>query len=278
MPLTTPSKIHRLRGSSSGPNRSGSMTAIGRAPMEKMSRRIPPTPVAAPWYGSTADGWLWLSMRMATAIPSPASITPAPSPSPGPTSTWGASPGRRARWTRDDLYEQCSLHITANIASSRWLGGRPRIGSMAAASSSVRPSSRCRFSTRPTLVTSHEGPSDRAFPSRALAFPGMPPAKKRAKAPMTARHKEALALGREQGRAVRGYLEALEAHKPKRGRKRTPESIERRLRDIETKLPAADPLSRLQLLQERMNLEQELAVKAAGVDIAALEDGFVEAG
>ena len=105
----------------------------------------------------------------------------------------------------------------------------------------------------------------------------MPPAKKRAKAPMTARHKEALALGREQGRAVRGYLEALEAHKPKRGRKRTPESIERRLRDIETKLPAADPLSRLQLLQERMNLEQELAVKAAGVDIAALEDGFVEA-
>ena len=24
-----------------------------------MSRRIPPTPVAAPWNGSTADGWLW---------------------------------------------------------------------------------------------------------------------------------------------------------------------------------------------------------------------------
>src|SRR5438093_7714088 len=100
---------------------------------------------------------------------------------------------------------------------------------------------------------------------------------RRTRSPMSNSHKAALALGREQGRAVRGYLEALEAHKPKRGRKRTPESIERRLRDIETKLPAADPLSRLQLLQERMNLEQELAVKAAGVDIAALEDGFVEA-
>ena len=35
--------------SSSGPKRSGSMSAIGRAPMEKMSRMIPPTPVAAPW-------------------------------------------------------------------------------------------------------------------------------------------------------------------------------------------------------------------------------------
>ena len=33
---------------SMGPKRSESITAIGRAPMVKMSRRIPPTPVAAP--------------------------------------------------------------------------------------------------------------------------------------------------------------------------------------------------------------------------------------
>ena len=33
------------------------------------SRRIPPTPVAAPWNGSTADGWLWLSTLNATAEP-----------------------------------------------------------------------------------------------------------------------------------------------------------------------------------------------------------------
>ena len=31
-----------------GPNRSESITATGRAPMVKMSRRIPPTPVVAP--------------------------------------------------------------------------------------------------------------------------------------------------------------------------------------------------------------------------------------
>ena len=46
---TTPSAIQRLRGSSNGPNLSGSIRAIGRAPMAKMSRRMPPTPVAAPW-------------------------------------------------------------------------------------------------------------------------------------------------------------------------------------------------------------------------------------
>ena len=50
--------------------------------MEKMSRMMPPTPVAAPWYGSTADGWLWLSIRRATARSSPTSMTPAPSPGP----------------------------------------------------------------------------------------------------------------------------------------------------------------------------------------------------
>jgi hypothetical protein len=104
----------------------------------------------------------------------------------------------------------------------------------------------------------------------------MPP-KKRAKPGMSPEHKEALAIGREQGRAVRRYLEALEAHRPKRGRKRTTESIKKRLADIETRLPGADPLSRLQLVQERMNLQSELAGKENAVDLGALEEAFVKA-
>src|SRR5215207_3947341 len=138
IPDTTPSNRYRVRASSRGPKRSGSINAIGRAPIEKMSRMMPPTPVAAPWYGSTADGWLWLSMRTATAMPSPTSMTPAPSP--GPTSTHGASVGRRPRWERDDLYEQCSDHITEYMASSRCVGSRPSSSTTAASSSSVMPS------------------------------------------------------------------------------------------------------------------------------------------
>ena len=94
---------------------------------------------------------------------------------------------------------------------------------------------------------------------------------------MSDSHKAALAEGREQGRAVRRYLEALEAHKPKRGRKRTPESIQKRLSAIEEQLAAADPLTRVHLAQERMNLEAELAAGDNAVDITALEDGFVAA-
>ena len=47
-PETTPSTNQRWRASVSSPKKSGSMTASGRAPIENTSRKIPPTPVAAP--------------------------------------------------------------------------------------------------------------------------------------------------------------------------------------------------------------------------------------
>jgi hypothetical protein len=95
------------------------------------------------------------------------------------------------------------------------------------------------------------------------------------KSPMSDAHKQALAVGREQGRIVRQYLEAIDAHKPKRGRKRTPETMQKRLADIEKKLPTVDPLTRLQLVQERLNLQRELTVSAVATDISELETAFV---
>lgn len=98
----------------------------------------------------------------------------------------------------------------------------------------------------------------------------------REKSPMSDQHKEALAVGREQGRSVRRYLEALELYRPKRGRKRTPESVRRQLKTVEERIENADPLSRLHLLQERMDLEAELAKKEHGVNIAELEEEFIK--
>ncbi len=97
------------------------------------------------------------------------------------------------------------------------------------------------------------------------------------RAPMSDEHKAALAEGREQGRVVRRYLEALELHRPRRGRKRTAESIERRLAAIHERLATADPLNRLQLSQEQMDLEAELAsMGESGVDMGELEEAFVQ--
>jgi len=90
-------------------------------------------------------------------------------------------------------------------------------------------------------------------------------------------HKAALAEGRAQGRAVRRYLEALEAHRPRRGRKRTPESIRKRLERIEAELPEVDPLKRLQLIQERIDLQHELEASETTVDLTALEAAFIDA-
>jgi hypothetical protein len=105
----------------------------------------------------------------------------------------------------------------------------------------------------------------------------MPAKAKRAKSPMSQAHKEALAVGREEGRAVRRYLEALDAHKPKRGRKRSPDTVQRRLEEIDDKLQSSDALSRVHLVQERMNLEYELMSKDAQIDLGALEEEFIKA-
>ena len=99
--------------------------------------------------------------------------------------------------------------------------------------------------------------------------------RKRGPANMSDEHKAALAKGRAEGRAVKAYLEAIAANKPKRGRKRTPESIGKRLAVIDDTVDAADPMTKLQLIQERMDLEAELTRMSEQVDISGLEDDFV---
>lgn len=94
---------------------------------------------------------------------------------------------------------------------------------------------------------------------------------------MSDSHKAALAQGRAQGRAVRIYLEALESAKPKRGRKRTKESVAKRLEQVESQLENADPVKRLQLSQERLDLQAELAAEEETVDLAGIEAEFIAA-
>ncbi len=92
---------------------------------------------------------------------------------------------------------------------------------------------------------------------------------------MTDEHKAALAQGRSEGRAVKAYLEALAANKPKRGRKRTTDTITKRLSTIEKELEEASPLAQLQLVQERMDLQSELESMNDVVDLSGLEEDFV---
>ncbi len=88
--------------------------------------------------------------------------------------------------------------------------------------------------------------------------------------------KSAMAEGRAQSRAISPYLEALESYRPKRGRKRTPESIDRRLQGIDTELESANQIKRLSLIQERLDLLDERRNLGRKVDLSSYEKAFVD--
>ena len=64
-----------------------------------------------------------------------------PAFSPGPCTTSLLRVGSRFRCTRDDLYEQCSLHITLKIPNSVSDGSRPSAALIRSYSSGVMPCS-----------------------------------------------------------------------------------------------------------------------------------------
>jgi hypothetical protein len=94
---------------------------------------------------------------------------------------------------------------------------------------------------------------------------------------MTDDHKHALAEGRAEGRAVKVYLDALEANKPRRGRRRTKASIGERIAAIDVELANASSLKRLLLIQERRDLETELAALGTVPDLSGAEAEFIKA-
>lgn len=100
-----------------------------------------------------------------------------------------------------------------------------------------------------------------------------------AKRHMTDQHKAALVQGREAGRIVRSYLAALEAKQPRRGRKLPLATLQTRLNETNQKISTeTDPLRRLQLVQQRLDLTAaiERQGNSRGPDSAALEKEFIK--
>jgi hypothetical protein len=94
---------------------------------------------------------------------------------------------------------------------------------------------------------------------------------------VTDEHKAAMAQGRTESRSIAAYLEALESNRPKRGRKRTPDSIAKRLQKIEEEIGSASAIKKLSLIQERMDLESEKDGMQDTVDLSGFEAEFVKA-
>ena len=92
---------------------------------------------------------------------------------------------------------------------------------------------------------------------------------------MSEEHKAANAKARAENKIVGAYLEGLDSNRPRPGRRRTAESIQKRIEAIGEALESATPIRRVQLVQERIDLERALVAPSETVDISELEDDFV---
>jgi hypothetical protein len=100
---------------------------------------------------------------------------------------------------------------------------------------------------------------------------------KKATRKMSDDHKQALAKGRAQGRAVREYLAALD-QSSKPGRRVSRDELEKRLAETQEKVASeSDPAKRLDLIQKRIDIEERLAEQQEEVDLGQLEQDFAGA-
>ncbi|HVV37752.1 MAG TPA: hypothetical protein VHC63_14165 [Acidimicrobiales bacterium] len=80
----------------------------------------------------------------------------------------------------------------------------------------------------------------------------------------------------DRARVVRRYLSALDAVRAGRSAAKTAESLHFRMHQIDTELLSADPVRRLHLTQERIDLHAEyLRLTTGGTEMAELEKSFV---
>lgn len=93
---------------------------------------------------------------------------------------------------------------------------------------------------------------------------------------MSDEHKAAIAAGRVETAAVRRYLEALDSARQRSGRNQSTEALQAKRARLDSELVDAKPLRRLQLLQDRRNVDVALAEAAAAPSSTDVEAGFVE--
>ena len=90
---------------------------------------------------------------------------------------------------------------------------------------------------------------------------------------MSQEHKDALAVGRKQARAIKAYLRALETTKP--GRPITKDALEQRKTRVNERIQSSDePLKTVEMIQTRLDIEQALSHLDDIEDFEELEAEF----
>lgn len=91
---------------------------------------------------------------------------------------------------------------------------------------------------------------------------------------MSKEHKDALARGRLEARAIKAYLTALASQTS--GRTPTKDTLERRLTAVDAKIAASsDPLKTVEMIQNRLDVLDALKKLANSENFDELEAGFI---
>lgn len=94
---------------------------------------------------------------------------------------------------------------------------------------------------------------------------------------LTPEHKEALAKGRRQAKAVRAYLQALESGKQS-ARPVDHKALQERIDQLQAEIDQeTSPVKRVEFIQRRIDVERQLARSEDQPDFEELERGFIEA-
>lgn len=92
---------------------------------------------------------------------------------------------------------------------------------------------------------------------------------------MSKEHKEALARGRKEARAVKAYLRAIDERGG--GRQPSKETLKSRLEKVNEKIEATDdPLKTVDLLQSKLDLERAMSRVEDRDNFAEIEKAFVK--
>lgn len=92
---------------------------------------------------------------------------------------------------------------------------------------------------------------------------------------MSKEHKDALAEGRRQSRAIKAYLSTLQSKRP--GRPVTKESLQTRHDRVTKQISESkDPLDSVKLMQTKLDIEAQMARMGDSQSAGELEKGFVE--
>lgn len=92
---------------------------------------------------------------------------------------------------------------------------------------------------------------------------------------MSQEHKDALAQGRRESRAVKRYLEAIGSKK--RGRPVSSDRLQEKLDNLEKRIEMeSDPLKRVELHQQRIDAADDLKSAGKVAQLDELERSFVE--